>query len=107
MKSRLIIWLAAVALLVLVTVQSIFIRETYTTKKRLIDSRYGALVREGLMRFNSEVYQLGLDSVLYLLDQMAVEFLFSDPDTLQPACWTAFSEVLESYGEPEQYLREF
>ena len=40
MKNRFLIGLSTLALLVLVSVQYIFITETYITKKKLIDAKY-------------------------------------------------------------------
>ena len=41
MKSRLLIGLSAVALMVLIVVQYVFITETYRTKQALFDSKFG------------------------------------------------------------------
>ena len=95
------------ALLVLVSVQYIFITETYSTKKRLMDARYGAMVREALRQFNSQDYNFTFDSVLYLLDNMAVEYLFADPDTLKYTPGQDFLKILKDYWEPEAYVMDF
>jgi signal transduction histidine kinase len=106
MKGRFLIWLSALALAVLIAVQSIFITETYSTKKRLVDMKYASLVREALIKFNSQDFNFAFDSVLYLLDNLAVEYLFADPDTLQLAAGEAFYKILTGYKEPEMFIRE-
>lgn len=107
MKSRFLIGLSALALLVLVSVQYVFITETYSTKKRLIDARYGALVRSALRSFQNDNYNFAFDSVLYLMDNLAVEYLFADPDTMQSNYGEVFYEILSHYREPEKYVREY
>jgi signal transduction histidine kinase len=107
MKNRFLIWLSALALLVLVSVQYVFITETYITKQKLIDGRYGALVRQALSEFDNEEYNFAFDSVLYLLDNLALEYQFANPDTLEMTCPEAFQQVLDNFREPEEYIREF
>ena len=77
MKSRFLIGLSALALLVLIAVQYVFITETYRTKKEQFDTRFGNLVKEGMSKFNSMDYNFDFDSVLFLLDDKAVAFMFS------------------------------
>jgi len=107
MKSRLLIWLAAFALLVLIVVQVIFIRDTYQTRQQQFDTRFGNLVKEGMVAFNSLDYNYAFDSVLYLLDHMAVDFIFSDPDTLQTTPAEEFFKVLNGYREPASFLKQY
>jgi len=107
MKSRFLIGLSALALLVLVSVQYIFITETYSTKKRLMDARYGALVRTALRDFYSDDYNFDFDSVLYVMDNLAVEYLFADPDTMRSTYGEVFYKILTGYREPELYIREY
>jgi two-component system phosphate regulon sensor histidine kinase PhoR len=107
MKSRFLIGLSALALLVLVSVQYVFITETYSTKKRLIDARYGALVRNALRSFQNDDYNFAFDSVLYVMDKLALEYLFADPDTMQSTYGEVFYEILTHYREPEWYVRDY
>lgn len=106
MKSRILIILSAVALLTLVLVQYIFITETYQTKKALIDTRYEEVIRKALEEFHSREESYAFDSVLYILDNLAVEYLFAETDTLEQSCSKAFQEVLEAYPEAEDFVRE-
>jgi signal transduction histidine kinase len=107
MKSRPLIWLSALALLILISVQYIFIRETYSTKQRQVDEKYGALVKDALLEFNDRNFNFGLDSVLYLLDNLAVEYMFADPDTLNFTCGQAFYKVLSGYSDPMLYIGDY
>ena len=107
MKSRLLIWLSALALLVLISVQYIFITETYSTKKRQVDEKYGSLVKEALLQFNDRDFNFGLDSVLYLLDNLAVEYMFADQDTLKFTCGQAFYNILSGYKDPMLYIADY
>jgi two-component system phosphate regulon sensor histidine kinase PhoR len=107
MKSRFFIGLSALALLVLIAVQYIFITETYQTKKEQFDTRYGNLVKEGMSKFNSMDYNFDFDSVLFLLDDKAVEFLFSSLDSVSLSPGEVFQEVLNQYKDPEFFLRDY
>ena len=107
MKSRLLIWLSALALLVLIAVQYIFITETYRTKKDQFDTKFGDIVKEGMISFNSMGYQYGLDSVLYILDNLAVDYLFSDPDSLVHTPARSFYDILSNYNDPEYFLTNY
>lgn len=82
MKSRQLIVLSAIALFVLLFVQYIFITDTYITKQKQFDSHFGNLVKEGMAAFNSLDFTYDFDSVLFLLDNRALEFMFSQPDSL-------------------------
>jgi two-component system, OmpR family, phosphate regulon sensor histidine kinase PhoR len=107
MKSRFFIGLSTLALLVLIIVQYIVITETYRTKKEQFDTRFGNLVKEGLSRFNSMDYNFDLDSVLFLLDDRALEFMYESGDTLGRSPAEVFQEILEQYREPEYFIRDY
>ena len=104
MKSQVLIGLSALALLVLLAVQYIFIKETYTTKLRLIDSRYEQLAKEALSEFNHREISDAFDSVLFLMDNLALDFIFAPSDTVSP--WDSFREILTAYDEREAFLRD-
>jgi len=107
MKSRFLIGLSALALLVLIAVQYVFITETYRTKKEQFDTRFGNLVRKGMSKFNSMDYNFEFDSVLFLLDNKAIEFMFSSPDSLSGTPAEVFQEILNQYREPEYFIHEY
>jgi len=107
MKSRFLIGLSALALLVLLVVQYIFITETYHTKREQFDTRLGNLAREGLSKFNSMDYNYNLDSVFFLLDNKALGFLFSAPDSMSRTPGEVFQDVLDHYREPEDFIRNY
>jgi len=106
MKSHLLIWLSALSLLVLIGVQYVFITNTYSTKREQFDMKFGDLVKDGMIAFNDQDLYFGLDSVLFVLDNMAVDYLFSDPDTLETSPAQAFHEILGNYREPENFLSD-
>ena len=107
MKSRFLIGLSAIALLVLIVVQYIFITDTYRTKQKQFDSWYGNLVKEGMRKFNSQDFNFNFDSVLFLLDNLAVEYQFSTSDSLSSTPGEAFYRILDQYREPEVFLRDY
>jgi len=107
MKSRLLIWLSAMALLVLICVQYVFITNTYRTKREQFDVKFGGLVKEGMIAFNDHDLQFSLDSVFFLLDNLAVDYLFSDPDTMIASPAQAFHKILKNYREPEVFLKDY
>jgi two-component system phosphate regulon sensor histidine kinase PhoR len=107
MKSRFLIGLSALALLVLIAVQYIFITETYQTKKEQFDTRFGNLVREGMSKFNSLDYNFDFDSVLFLLDNKAVGFMFASPDSMSGTPGQVFHEILNQYREPEYFISDY
>ena len=107
MTSRFLIWLSALALLVLLVVQYIFITETYGTKRQQFDARFSNLVRSGMIAFKEQEEGLAFDSVLYLLDNMAVDYLFLETDSLEKGAVEAFQDILEAYHEPEDFLRAY
>jgi two-component system, OmpR family, phosphate regulon sensor histidine kinase PhoR len=107
MKSRFLIGLSALALLVLIIVQYIVITETYRTKKEQFDTRFGNLVKEGLSKFNSVDYNYAFDSVLFLLDDRALEFMFDSQDSLGRTPAEVFQEILQQYREPEYFIGNY
>lgn len=107
MKSRFFIGLSALALLVLIGVQYIFITETYRTKKEQFDSRFGNLVKDAISKFNSLDYNFEFDSVLFLLDDKAVQFMYASSDTLSRTPGKVFHEILNQYREPEYFIRDY
>ncbi len=107
MKSRFLIWLSAVALLVLIAVQYIFITETYRTKKNQFDTRFGNLVKEAMLKFNSQDFNFDFDSVLFKLDNLAIEYQFSSNDSRVKSPGEAFHEILNNYRQPEAYISDF
>jgi len=107
MKSRFLIGLSAIALLVLIAVQYIFITDTYRTKQEQFDSRFGNLVREGMKKFNSQDFNFNFDSVLFILDNLAVEYQFSTSDSLSLTPGETFYKILDHYREPEVFISEY
>ena len=107
MKSRQLIILSAIALFVLLFVQYIFITDTYITKQKQFDSQFGNLVKESMAAFNSLDFKYDFDSVLFLLDNRAVEFMFSQPDSLNRTPGQVFHEILNQYREPEFFIQDY
>lgn len=107
MKSRQLIVLSAIALFVLLFVQYIFITDTYITKQKQFDSHFGNLVEEGMVAFNSLDFKYDFDSVLFLLDNKALEFMFSQPDSFSRTPGQVFHENLKQYREPEFFIRDY
>jgi signal transduction histidine kinase len=107
MKSRFFIGLSAIALLVLIAVQYIFITETYRTKKEQFDTRFGGLVREGMQKFSSLDFQYDFDSVLFLLDNLAVEYQYAVGDSLEGTPGEAFYKILNAYRQPETFISDY
>ncbi len=107
MKSRQLIILSAIALFVLLFVQYIFITDTYYTKQKQFDSHFGNLVKEGMIKFNSLDFNYGFDSVLFLLDNKALEYIYSQTDSLNRTPAQVFHEILSQYREPEYFIRDF
>jgi signal transduction histidine kinase len=85
-------------------VQYIFITDTYKTKQEQFDTHFGRIVKDGMIDFNNMGYQFGFDSVLFLLDNLSVEYLYSDPDTVEPSLEMQFYNILNAYREPEEFL---
>ncbi len=106
-KSRFLIGLSAAALLVVIAVQYVIITETYQTKKEQFDTHYGNLVKEGMSLFDKEDYRFDFDSVLFLLDHLAVEYQYSLPDSLEHPPAKAFQEVLNEYVQPRTYIGDY
>lgn len=107
MKSRLLIWLSAVALLILIGVQYVFITNTYRTKVAQFDAKFGGLVKEGMIAFNDHDLQFSLDSIFFVLDNLAVDYLFSDPDTILVSPAQAFHNILITYRTPALFLMDY
>ena len=107
MKSRFFILLSALALLVLIVVQYIIITNTYRTKKEQFDTRFGKIVGEAISKFSSMDYNYDFDSVLFLLDDRALEFLYESKDTLGRTPGEVFQEILNQYREPEYFIGDF
>lgn len=107
MKSRQLIVLSSIALFVLLFVQYIFITDTYYTKQKQFDSHFGKLVEEGMVKFNSLDFKYDFDSVLFLLDNKALEFMFSQPDSFNRTPGEVFHKILNQYREPEYFIRDY
>lgn len=107
MKSRFFIWLSALALVVLIAVQYIFITDTYRTKQKQFDSKFGGLVREGMEKFNSLDFKFDFDSVLFILDNLALEYQFSTTDSLNRTPGEAFYEILGDYKQAEAFISDY
>jgi len=107
MKSRFFIWLSAFALLVLIIVHYFFITETYWTKQKQFDSKFGGLVREGMQKFNSLDFNYDFDSVLFILDNLAVEYQFSATDSLDRSPGESFYEILSDYKQAEAFISDY
>ncbi len=107
MKSRILIWLSALALIVLIAMQFMFVTDTYVTKQKQFDARYGNLVRKGMSVFSSEDYNYAFDSLMYYLDNLALEYIYGEQDSLHGPPGEVFLQSMTDYREPEIYLREF
>jgi len=107
MKNRFFIGSSALALLVLIVVQYIIITNTYRTKKEQFDIRFGKLVGEAISKFNSMDYNYDFDSVLFLLDDRALKFLYETKDTLGPTPGEVFQDILNQYREPEYFIGDY
>ena len=107
MKSRILIWMSALALMVLVAIQFLFVTDTYVTKQKQFDTRFGSLVKQGMSSFTSQNFNFSFDSVLYVLDNLALEYIFASGDTVLQPPEVAFLDILSNYHEPEIYLKDF
>jgi len=106
MKSRQLIILSSIALFVLLLVQYIFITNTYYTKQKQFDSELGNLASEAMVAFNSLDFKYDFDSVIFLLENKAVEYIYSQPDSLHRTPGQLFHQVLQEYRKPEIFLRD-
>ena len=106
MKSRLLISLSALALLVLITMQFLFVTDTYVTKKKQFDAHYGTLVKEGMAEFTSQDFNFAFDSVLYHLDNLALEYLYEKQDSSLGSPGESFHEALTNYKAPGIFLKD-
>jgi len=107
MKSRLLISLSALALLVLISMQFLFITDTYWTKQKQFDAYYGGLVKKGMTLFSNEDFNFAFDSVLYNLDNLALEYLYEKQDFSLGSPGESFLEALRSYKAPAVFLKDF
>jgi len=107
MKSRLLISLSALALLVLITMQFLFITDTYWTKQKQFDAYYGGLVKKGMALFSNEDFNYAFDSVLYHLDNLALDYLYEKQDSSLGSPGEAFLDALRSYQAPAIFLKDF
>ncbi|MEZ5069386.1 MAG: HAMP domain-containing sensor histidine kinase [Bacteroidales bacterium] len=107
MTNRFYIFLSALALGVLLLAQSVFITDTYRTKREQFDARFGGLVREGMNEFNEQESPFDRDSLLYVLDRISLEYQYADPDTLKERLEETFVRILNEYREPETFLQFF
>lgn len=107
MKSRLLISLSALALLVLISMQFLFITDTYWTKQKQFDANYGGLVKKGMTLFSNEDFNFAFDSVLYHLDNLALEYLYEKQDSSLGSPGESFLEALTSYKAPTIFLKDF
>ena len=107
MKSRILIFLSALALIVLVTMQFIFVTDTYVTKQKQFDSRYGNLVKKGMAVFTSQDFNYDFDSVMYILDNLSLEYIYGSQDSLPGPPGEIFLNAMAGYQEPEIFLRDF
>ncbi|MEN8204270.1 MAG: hypothetical protein ABFS28_16865, partial [Bacteroidota bacterium] len=95
------------ALIVLIAVQYIFITETYRTKKEQFDAKFGVLVREGMQKFNSLDFRFDFDSVLFTLDNLAVEYQYASNNSLVYSPGQAFYKILNEYRQPEAFISDY
>lgn len=84
-----------------------FIRETYLTKRNQLDAKYGAMVREAMAQMDNRDFAYALDSVMFTLDSLALEYLFADPPGQEETLAESFSRVLSAYTLPEEFIREY
>lgn len=87
--------------------QFMFVTDTYVTKQKQFDARYGSLIKNGMAEFTREDYNFAFDSVMYFLDNQALEYIYGDQDSLPGSPGQVFQEALTNYREPEIFLREF
>ncbi len=115
MKPRFSILLSTLALVVLVIVQVYNISVTFETKREQFDTRYGALVRQALYEYEATQPGYTADSVFYLFDRYAEDFLFrygdaltgEEVDSLNDQVLAAFSRILSRHRKPDEFLREY
>ena len=107
MKSRILIFLSALALIVLIAMHFMFVTDTYVTKQKQFDSRYGNLVKKGMAVFTSQDFNYDFDSVMYILDNLSLEYIYSSQDSLPGPPGELFLNSMAGYREPEIFLRDF
>jgi len=107
MKSRILIYLSALALMVLIITQFLFVTDTYATKQNQFYSRYGSMVKKGMAEFTSQDFNFAFDSVLYSLNNLALEYLYEKKDTALGSPGEVFLKSLEKYREPQIFLMDY
>ncbi len=75
MKPRLTIVIAFVALIGLVAIQYYLISGLYDLKKKEFDATYGNSICSGLIDFQERFRTNGMDTVYYLMDVQALDWL--------------------------------
>ena len=75
MKPRLTIVIAFVALIGLVAIQYYLISGLYDLKKKEFDATYGNSIRSGIVDFQERLRTNGMDTVYYLMDVKALDWL--------------------------------
>lgn len=95
------------ALMVLIAMQFMFVTDTYITKQKQFDNRYGGLVKKGMDLLRSEDFNTAFDSVLYSLDNLALEYIYMTADTILPPPGKVFYEALAGYRVPAVFLTDF
>lgn len=103
MKTKYFIWLSALALVILILSQYFIITETFRTKKTRINETYIEVIRKGLYQFEDLLYSTSLDSLYAMLDETALQFLFSGvpTDTISDD----FTTILNEYEDLNLYLK--
>lgn len=75
MKPRLTITIAFMALIGLVAIQYYLISGLYELKKKEFDATYGNAIKTGLIDFQERLRTNGMDTVFYLMDVKAMDWL--------------------------------
>ena len=107
MKSRILISLSTLALMVLIIMQFLFVTDTYETKQKQFDATYGNLIKKGMAEFTSQDFNFAFDSVLYSLDNLALEYLYEKKDTALGSPGEVFLKSLDKYREPQIFLMDY
>ncbi len=77
MKPKIYISLAALALVLLITIQFFLISGLYKLRKNEFDTRYGNKVRDALTEMQEQFQTNGLDSALYFIDVQCFDLIGS------------------------------
>jgi len=75
MKPRITIAIALTALIGLIAIQYYLISGLYELKKKEFDATYGNAIRTGLIDFQERLRTNGMDTVYYLMDVKALDWL--------------------------------